>query len=254
MQTSEMTFVEAFKKTSSEGVLGFYKGAASPLVGVSLCNAVLFGAYNAAIRAQASQLGIPANVETLPIKNIMFAGAFAGVAAAFVESPVELFKSKMQVQYGTGGQYKGTFDCAFQITKKYGIRGVYQGLHATMIRNLPANALYLGFYEMTKRYMSTPGETPTAAAILSAGSVGGVAYWALCYPTDIIKSRLQTDHSDPSQRKYKGYVDCYKSILKEGGVKSLYRGFTPCMLRSMPANAVGFLCYEWGRSIAKSIF
>lgn len=32
--------------------------------------------------------------------------------------------------------------------------------------------------------------------------------------------------------------------IKTGGIKNLYRGLLPCVLRSMPANAAGFLAFE----------
>lgn len=66
-----------------------------------------------------------------------------GFSVAFVESPVDLFKSQLQVNYS---QYRGFVDCAKQITTKYGIRGVYQGFSAAQLRNIPANALYFSSY------------------------------------------------------------------------------------------------------------
>jgi hypothetical protein len=37
-----------------------------------------------------------------------------------------------------------------------------------------------------------------------AGGLGGVGYWALCYPLDIVKTAVQCDAIDPRQRKYQG--------------------------------------------------
>ncbi len=58
----------------------------------------------------------------------------------------------MQVQYSAvGAQYKNSFDCARQLIKNYGIRGMYQGITPTLLRNIPANAAYFGVYEVLRR-------------------------------------------------------------------------------------------------------
>jgi solute carrier family 25 carnitine/acylcarnitine transporter 20/29 len=69
-----------------------------------------------------------------------------GLTVSFVEGPVDFFKSQLQVQYGSGPKYTGFLDCAKKIISNHGIRGMYQGLSATLIRDIPANAVYFGFY------------------------------------------------------------------------------------------------------------
>lgn len=53
-----------------------------------------------------------------------------GFAAAFVESPMDNIKSKMQVQYGYGSgtpsQYKSSIDCGVQLVKRHGFLSLYQ--------------------------------------------------------------------------------------------------------------------------------
>jgi hypothetical protein len=87
---------------------------------------------------------------------------------AFVEGPVDLVKSQLQVNHA---QYSGFLDCARKVAGSYGIRGIYQvrsvecrccdvcereqGLSATLMRNVPANAAYFGVYGTT-RYVA-PG-------------------------------------------------------------------------------------------------
>jgi hypothetical protein len=63
-------------------------------------------------------------------------------------------------------------------------------------------------------------------------------YWLLFYPLDVIKSALQTDALVKSQRKYCGIGDAAKQLYAEGGISRFYKGLTPCLIRSVPANAV----------------
>ncbi len=43
-------------------------------------------------------------------------------------------------------------------------------------------------------------------------------------------------------------VDCAQQIMAKDGVKGFFRGFTPAMVRSFPANAACFLGYEYSKA------
>jgi len=45
--------------------------------------------------------------------------------------------------------YKNVFHAAYVIVKKHGIRGAYQGLPATWLRNIPANSAFFGEFKHT---------------------------------------------------------------------------------------------------------
>ena len=38
--------------------------------------------------------------------------------------------------------------------------------------------------------------------------------------------------------KYRGIADVYRELIRTEGIGSLYKGFTPVILRAFPANAV----------------
>ena len=59
------------------------------------------------------------------------------------------FKTKMQIQImraktGAAVQYSNVFQAGLDIARTHGIRGVYQGLPATWLRNIPAFGIYFG--------------------------------------------------------------------------------------------------------------
>jgi len=108
-----------------------------------------------------------------------------------------------------------------------------------------------GFYELCRDGFTEPGKTVHDLSMVRqfvSGGVAGVMYWAMTYPTDVIKSSMQSDELEPSQRKFRNIVDCARKLYRdEGGWKRFYRGFTPCMLRSIPANATMLLVLEKSR-------
>ena len=45
--------------------------------------------------------------------------------------------------------------------------------------------------------------------------------------------------------QYKGMLDCMLSTFRHGGVRGLYKGFAPTMLRALPSYSAAFFGYEY---------
>lgn len=101
--------------------------------------------------------------------------------------------------------YKTVGECVSATIKYSGVRGPFQGLGATLTRNLPAGAIYFGVFENTKNYFASKNESGVATdvQIMIAGGAGGFFYWSLFYPIDVIKSAIMTDSINPAERQYK---------------------------------------------------
>ncbi|KAJ1920423.1 mitochondrial ornithine carrier protein, partial [Tieghemiomyces parasiticus] len=100
-----------------EGLRGFYRGVASPLLGAMVENSVLFYTYGWFQGLLGDILGGPrlsagstsglltkrdATVtmeERLPMSQLVIAGALAGVCAGFVLTPIELVKCRIQIRH-----------------------------------------------------------------------------------------------------------------------------------------------------------
>lgn len=123
-----------------------------------------------------------------------------------------------------------------------------QGLGVTLLRNTPANAVYLGSFEILKQRFAkqlqcAPADLPVPA-IVSAAGIGGLLYWLAIFPVDVVKSAVQSDSIIPSKRAYAGPAAAARALWAEGGIKRFYRGFTPCLLRAVPANGVMLLTVD----------
>ena len=55
---------------------------------------------------------------------------------------IEILRAKA----GAPAKYRHVFHAGYTIAKDYGIRGVYQGLSATFMRDIPAFAAYFGLH------------------------------------------------------------------------------------------------------------
>jgi solute carrier family 25 carnitine/acylcarnitine transporter 20/29 len=229
-----------------EGISAFYKGTLSPLIGISFCVAIQFGANefakNFATRRNIKNKDSP----TLSIKQLVLCGMFAGSCNTIAISPVELIRIKLQVQGQEAVKmYSGTIDCFRKIISQYGIKGLYQGYSATLFREAPAFATYFGVYEaLMQRSEKKYGNRRNIPLfhVMIYGGVAGFCLWVATFPNDVIKSRMQAD--DLGNRKYKSLLATANSIYMEKGLGGFFKGIAPCLVRAPPINAATFLTFE----------
>jgi len=224
----------------TEGIRGLYKGATPPLVGWSIIDTVMVGTYQY-VRTFLSQRhpGQP-----LSFWEVASAGTVAGWASCFVVTPIEQVKARLQVQYAdpTSVRYKGPIDCVQSLVRNNGVAGLYFGFWGTfMFRSFMS--VYFGTYEMYKQALQGTG-LPTAIQAFTSGGAAATTLWLVSFPTDVVKNRMMAQ-PDVQDRKYKTVRECWTKIYQTEGLKGFYRGFTPCLLRSIPANGFSWMAIEF---------
>ena len=185
----------------------------------------------------------------------------AGFVQSFICAPMELVKLKTQHQaIGQSSGYQGNLATFRDICRKGGVRGCYQGLSITMVRDVPAFGVYFATYEglMTytaKKQNEIRDEVSYYTRFLFGG-VAGVASWVGNYPVDLVKTRIQLDGRawNAAERQYKNSWDCFVKAWKEGGLRLLYRGFSPCMARAFLFSMVTFPTADFVEDCAKKAF
>lgn len=186
-------------------------GVASPLAGQMFFRASLFLTYGQSIALLHRRLDIdPA--QRLPALAYFSAGATTGLAASFVEGPLDMMKTQAQMeivrarsQPGYEPRYRGVADVARAAWRINGVRTLYHGLLATALRNVPANASYFGIFEMMRAHLAAQrgehvSQLPATLAFAS-GATAGLLYWVTTYPLDVVKSTVMGDHLDPDKRR-----------------------------------------------------
>lgn len=126
------TFDCAKKIVKNEGFRGLYKGMTAPLTGVAPIFAMCFAGYAVGKRVQ--QTGDDAKL-TYP--QIFVAGSFSGIFSTCITAPGERIKCLLQVQQGSAGvekKYNGMLDCAAKLYKEGGLRSIFKGSCATLLR------------------------------------------------------------------------------------------------------------------------
>jgi len=77
-----------------------------------------------------------------------------------------------------------------------------------------------------------------------AGSISGIIASFIVTPSDCAKIRLQLQYDSKNQSKYHGTVDCLTKILKEEGLRSLFKGLPITFIRDVPAWGAYFASFE----------
>eukprot|EP01123_Difflugia_compressa_P013033 TRINITY_DN5821_c0_g1_i1.p1 TRINITY_DN5821_c0_g1~~TRINITY_DN5821_c0_g1_i1.p1 ORF type:complete len:301 (-),score=37.64 TRINITY_DN5821_c0_g1_i1:138-1040(-) len=240
--------IDCFRKTiAKEGFLGLYKGATSPLAGAMAHNAGIFFCYGQSKRFISSQY--QRTLDTMTLSDYFKSGAITGFFVNVIEGPVDLLKCKLQAQVGKG-QYRGVWDCLVQLLRSRGIAGIYQGITATAMRNIPCFGSYFYFFELVKQSLTPKGEKMTLSTAFLAGGAAGFGFWGFFYPFDIIKTRMQTDATMPGDRKYRNTLHCITQTFKNEGIGAFWKGYTPSIVRAIPINASIFLAVNATKRIA----
>jgi len=225
----------------NEGILAFYKGTLSPLIGISFCVAVGFTANEFAKRYFHLCHALKGdNNHKLSVKEFMISGGFSGLFVAFPVTAIELIRIKIQAK---GNKYSGTIDCLRCIFRKFGLSALFQGLWITMIREVPANILYFGSYEslmqMAENKYSQRKYVPNSI-ILSCGGLSGIIMWLFVFPIDLVKTNIQTVDL-PNKTTI---INASKQIWYNNGVKGFFNGLLPCLVRAPLINAATFFTFE----------
>ena len=84
--------------------------------------------------------------------ELMASGAGAGMPAAFLVTPADVIKTRLQVEARTGQQtYLGILDAAGKIAKAEGLRAFFKGGLARVFRSSPQFGVTLVAYELIQR-------------------------------------------------------------------------------------------------------
>lgn len=237
------TFDCAKKTVAKEGFLGLYKGMGAPLFGVTPMYAVCFLGFGIGKRIQQTHPD-----QELTYRQLFQAGMLSGVFTTAIMAPGERIKCLLQIQHAAGSgeqKYKGPLDVIKKLYKEGGMRSIYKGTAATLLRDVPASGMYFMTYEWLQRVLTPAGKSRSDMSVwrtLFAGGMAGIFNWMVAIPADVLKSRLQTA---PEGTYPNGIRDVFRQLMKQEGVGALYKGATPVMLRAFPANAACFLGYEF---------
>ncbi|KCV70556.1 hypothetical protein H696_02902 [Fonticula alba] len=217
----------------------------SPVVGVGLINAILFGVYGHTLRLLADENDNYAmgDDSAAPVSHIFVAGSVAGLVNTIIASPLELGKIQAQNQLNTaeGAAFRGPLACLQDIYRARGLAGCMRGFTATILRETPSYGAYFAAYAVLCRAMTPEGASVRDLGwgkLLLAGGMAGMAGWLSTYPIDVVKTRMQSAEG----LVYKNTFECAKHLVRHEPA-AMWRGLTATLVRAFPTNAATLFTY-----------
>lgn len=229
---------------------GLYKGVVPPILAQGAINAIVFGTEGFTKRFVDSKL--KDNGLKKEMTKGMLGGAAGGLLQTFVCAPMELVKLRTQHQeVGKATVYQGNWTTLKGIYKMRGITGCYQGFGVTAFRDTPAFAIYFATYTLLMEYSASrkgiKQDELSWVYNFFGGGIAGMTSWIFNYPVDLVKTRIQMDGVDGAERQYRSSWDCFTKAWRDGGVKLLYRGLAPSLVRAFANSACIFVAYEYSK-------
>lgn len=205
-----------------------------------------------------------------PWQKSSVCGSFAGLVQCTIICPMEHIKCRLQVQHGKGSadyKFKGPVQAIRSMVREHGITRLYQGWWVTTWREVPAFGLYFATYDYLKDWANTfllsralaaatvdgrdddpdsfvPHHSHTWLASAFAGGCAGSLTWAIVYPVDVIKTRIQTAPLDQPRSQLR-MLTVGADLVRQYGVRYLFRGLSVTLLRAFPVNGTIFPVYEF---------
>jgi len=229
-----------------EGALALWRGSVPAFWSAVVENAVVFTANGALKRVFAGSADLPD--EALSLWQHFAVGGLSGVFSATAICAPEIIKVRTQYSGRDGGAGVSPLSLARALLKHEGPGALFTGLAPLLARDVPFNAMFFGFYSAYSSALRGwlglgPSEDLPAAAVVLAGGAAGSTAWTVVFPADTVKSRMQTAALS-GQGTGAGAVAALRDVLRNGGLRALYRGWAAAVVRAFPANGALFLGVE----------
>ncbi|EDO39447.1 predicted protein [Nematostella vectensis] len=187
-------------------------------------------------------------------------GATAASGACFFTNPLEVVKTRMQLQgelksRGTYSvYYRNVFHASYTIAKYEGILAMQKGLFPALIYQVIMNGTRLGSYQIITNFGLTKDADgkPVFYKCLIAGAMSGGLGATLGSPFYLLKTQLQAQSAQQIavgyQHQHKGSLKPLWDVYTRFGVKGLYQGLSAGITRVMFGSAAQLSTFSTTRN------
>lgn len=253
---------EHFKETcgviltiyTKEGGRALFRGLGPNLVGVIPARSINFFTYGATKEVILNNFNDGKEATWIHL----VAGLNAGFVTSTATNPIWLIKTRLQLDKTRGKHYRNSMDCLRYILKTEGFFSLYKGLSASYLGGVESTLQWV-LYEQMKSFLKRKSieahgvdgtSKTTKDHVLEwcarSGAAGAAKFVAslITYPHEVVRTRLRQAPLADGKPKYTGLIQCFRLVVKEEGLASMYGGLTPHLLRTVPNSIIMFGTWE----------
>ena len=238
------------KLPREEGVLALWKGHV-PAQLLSVTYGLASFAVFESLAASISRHNSSVSEQYKPLVHFL-CGGLGGCAGTVASFPMDVVRTRLVAQQRH--VYSGTCDAVSQLYRCGGVAAFYRGFLPACLSVAPQSGLQFGLYSLLTsalHSMVTSDNVITVQGSMVCGAVAGMATKTILYPLDVVKKRLQVSGWSEGRQglgstvRYSSMRHCMLTILREEGARSLYKGFTPALVKAVATTSIHFTAYEW---------
>lgn len=240
------------KMWKEEGWRGFMRGNGTNCIRIVPYSAVQFGSYNFY-----KKFFEPVPGGDMGSVRRLACGGAAGITSVFFTYPLDIIRTRLSIQsasfaalhHSTRESLPGMWATMVTMYKtEGGILALYRGIIPTVAGVAPYVGLNFMTYELVRQYFTPEGDkNPSALRKLAAGAISGAVAQTCTYPFDVLRRRFQINTMSGMGYQYKSIFDAIRVIIAQEGVKGLYKGIVPNLLKVAPSMASSWLSFEMTR-------
>ncbi|CAN6320363.1 unnamed protein product [Urochloa humidicola] len=169
------------------------------------------------------------------------AGSLGGVMEACCLQPIDVVKTRLQLD--RSGTYRGIAHCGATVARAEGVRALWKGLTPFATHLTLKYALRLGSNAVLQSAFKDPdtGKVSAHGRLASGFGAGVIEALLIVTPFEVVKIRLQQQKGlSPDLLRYKGPIHCARTIVREEGLRGLWSGALPTVMRNGTNQAAMF--------------
>jgi len=182
----------------------------------------------------------------------LLAASFGGLVTALVVCPLDVVKTRMQVESSGSSltHYNGTLDALVKIGKSEGILSLWRGVTPALTMAVPNAVIYFNSYEFMKQKLRENQITHAVVNPLLAGGTARVIAVSLLSPLELLRTNMQA--LDFQKIKQLGGQSTYGLLTGNSGLRGLWAGYTPTLIRDVPFSGIYWTGYEYIKSTLRN--
>ncbi|KAJ8351224.1 hypothetical protein SKAU_G00227000 [Synaphobranchus kaupii] len=232
----------------NEGLRALWKGNMVSCLRLFPYSAIHLATYKKIVHLHMDELGYISQWRAIA------AGGLAGITAALVTYPLEVVETRLIAQNCRQPTYRGVLHTLSNIVHSEGLKALYRGYSLTVIGAVPFSLGCYAVYINLDNLWQEPSVRFTPLQNFINGCVAAGLAQTLSFPFETVKRKMQAQnallpHCGGADVHFSGMLDCFRQVINNKGILSLWSGLTANMIKIVPYFGLLFSCFEMCKQI-----